>query len=265
MASQAREIIDAARGMGVVLRMIGGLAVRQHCRDLWFCERDYSDIDLVGRSSDYKGIATLLGELGYVEAHEVRFATRGRQLQFVRSCAPSASDGARCIKQDDHVDVFLDTFRMDHDIRLVDRLEIEPYTVSLTDILLTKLQITRLTDKDVRDIVTVLKDVPVGADDAPGTISVGRIAALTAEDWGLYRDVSAALDRAAATPHLDELDTADRERVAAAVARLRTAIEEAPKTRAWRRRARVGERRPWSNPVEDQDDIGQGVPLRGGS
>jgi hypothetical protein len=41
--------------------------------------------------------------------------------------------------------------------------------------------------------------------------------------------------------------------VRAALARLTQVIEAAPKTRAWRWRARIGTRRPWHEVVEDQD------------
>ena len=96
---------------------------------------------------------------------------------------------------DDHVDVFLDTFRMDHDIALARRLEIEPYTLSLSDLLLTKLQIFRLNEKDLRDMVTLLGDAEVGDEDAPGTINGRYIARLCADDWGLFYDVAMNLQR----------------------------------------------------------------------
>jgi hypothetical protein len=35
---------------------------------------------------------------------------------------------------------------------------------------------------------------------------------------------------------------------------VRRALEDAPKSRRWRRRAKVGERRPWYNDVEEQDE-----------
>ena len=48
LAAEARRIVDGARQRGVTLRLLGGLAIRQHCQALPFCERPYSDIDVVG-------------------------------------------------------------------------------------------------------------------------------------------------------------------------------------------------------------------------
>jgi hypothetical protein len=160
------------------------------------------------------------------------------------------------------VDVFLGTFRMDHDIPLADRLEIERYTLSATDVLLTKLQVTRLTEKDVRDIIVLLKDVPLDHDDRPGTINVAHIARLTADDWGLYHDVTRALAAASATLAVHEMTDRERATVAAAVEALTAAVEAAPESRGWRRRSRVVERKPWSNLIEEQEDDDHGPPLR---
>jgi len=263
MRDEARRIVDAGNARGVALRMLGGLAVREHCRESSFCERDYSDIDLVGRRRQYGDIAALFRDLGYDENHNVRFATRGRQLQFYRECDHPDASLHYFIHADDHVDVFLDTFRMDHDIPLVDRLEIDRYTLSATDVLLTKLQVTRLTEKDVRDIVVLLKDVSLDLDDRPGTINVTHIARLTADDWGLYHDVTRALAAASAALTVYEMTDRERETVAAAVEALTAAVEAEPKSRGWRRRSRVGERKPWSNLIEDQEEEDHGPPLRG--
>jgi len=51
-----------------------------------------------------------------------------------------------------------------------------------------------------------------------------------------------------------ELTMEERARLRAALDRLGRAIEEAPMSWAWRRRAKVGTRRPWYNDVEDQDE-----------
>lgn len=262
MLSEALDIIDRARERGVTLRLFGGLAVRTHCSVVDFCERDYSDIDMVGRRSQAAETGRLFADLGYQENHNVRFATHGRQLQFFRECEHPDSTYHYFIHPDDHVDVFLDTFRMDHDVPLKDRLDIERYTISLTDVLLTKLQVNRINAKDVRDIVTLLKDVPLGETDDPGLINAAYIARLCAEDWGLHHDVVAALAATSAALGEHELDDEQRRRVTAAVESLQAALDAAPKSRAWRRRAKVGERRPWSNLVEGQEGGDHGRPLK---
>lgn len=253
MATEGRRIVDAARERGLTLRLIGGLAVRDHCEELAFCGRDHSDLDMVGLAREVGRLVGLFESLGYRERIRVRAATMHGQAQFVRECAHESPDGAYAVHAEDHVDVFLDVFRMDHRVDLRDRLGVEPYTVSASDLLLTKLQAFRAEDRDLRDIVTLLKDDELAGEDVAGAVNVAYLAELCARDWGLYYDVTRNLRRCAESLEELRLEGEDRDRVRAALERLTQAIEAAPKTRAWRWRARVGTRRRWHGLVEGQD------------
>ena len=252
MATEARAIIDLAREQGLTLRLLGGLAVREHCAELAFCDRDYQDLDMAGRKRDAAQLTRLFSELGYERSIHVSFATRGRQLQFSRPCRHCPA--GHCLHEDDHVDVFLDTFKMDHEIDLREGLDAEPYTLTLGDTLLTKLQIFEPGDKDLRDIVTLLKDVEIGDDDAPGTVSSPAIARRCATDWGLYHDVELNLGRVLDTLPEYGLDDEEAQRVRERIGRLQAALTATPKSFHWRLRARVGEKRPWHNVVEEQGE-----------
>jgi hypothetical protein len=253
MIVEAKRIIDAAREQGMVLRLVGGLAVRFHCEALDFCERDHGDIDLVGHRRDANRIASLFADLGFEETMHVRLATGGRQLQFARE-RPRKEAWARYDRPvDDHVDVFLDTFKMDHAIDLADRLDLDGYTITVSDVLLTKLQMANLNEKDERDIFTLLRELELGIADDPNAIDVPYVARLCARDWGLYHDVELNLARLEGRLGAYTLEPDVRDRVRKSLARLREAIEAEPKSRAWRLRAKVGTRLPWHDTVEEQD------------
>ena len=53
-------------------------------------------------------------------------------------------------------------FSMSHKIPLSERLELEPVSVPLAELLLTKLQIAELNEKDVRDALALLPRAPGG-------------------------------------------------------------------------------------------------------
>jgi len=253
MIAEAKRIIDAAREQGIVLRLIGGLAVRFHCETLDFCERDHGDIDLVGHRRDAEPIASLFAGIGFEEIVHVRLATGGRQLQFARE-GRHEDEWARYGQHlDDHIDVFLDTFKMDHAIDLTDRLDLEDYTITVSDVLLTKLQMANLNEKDERDIFTLLQDLELGTTAEPGAIDVPYIAQLCARDWGLFHDVELNLARLRERLDAYPLDPGKRDRVRTSLARLEEAIEAQPKSRTWRLRAKIGTRRPWHDTVEEQD------------
>lgn len=252
MAAEGRRIVDAARARGVTLRLLGGLAVATHCDGLASCEREYADVDLAGLSREAVGVVDVLRDLGYGERDHVRTATMGRQAQFVRPCEHVTADDGRA-HEDDHVDVFFDRFRMEHELDLRDRLALHPYTLSASDLLVTKLLITHAEPRDVHDalhLLAVSADAPEGG---PAAIDVKYIAGLCAGDWGLFYDVTRTLQRCVEAGGSSGLTPEDLERMGAQVARLTGAIDAAPKTVGWRLRAKVGTRRPWYQLVEEED------------
>jgi len=87
-----------------------------------FCDRDYSDIDMVGLSRQIASIQDVFDALGYAENIKVAVATGKRQLQFYRECTHRDASAHYFIHPDDHVDIFINTFRMDHDISLKTRV-----------------------------------------------------------------------------------------------------------------------------------------------
>lgn len=254
MIAEARAIIDQARARGVVLRLYGGLAVRASCDVIDFCARDYSDLDMIGLKAQRSAVRELFTALGFSEDYRVAQATMGAQLQFVRPCAHGEGDAR--VHPDDHIDIFLDSFKMDHQLDLRDRLTLDDYTISVTDQLLTKLQVFRQDEKDVRDALTLFKDVELDEDEGPRTIGTTSIARRCAADWGLYHDVETNLRRCAEQLPRYTLTAEEAARVRSRIARLQSALEAEPKPLRWRTRARIGERLPWHDPVEDQDVTG---------
>jgi hypothetical protein len=258
MIAEAKLIIDTARERGITLRLVGGLAVRFHCSALDFCERDHGDIDLVGHRRDAGRIASLFADLGFEENLEVRMATDGRQLQFARECRHAEEWARYRPHEDDHVDVFLDTFRMDHPVDLTDRLDPDGYTVAVSDVLLTKLQMAHLNEKDERDILALLHDLGLGsvgksgATGVPGVIDLSYIARLCAQDWGLFHDVMSNLSLLRQSLDSYALEPDARDRVFEKLARLEQAIQAEPKSHVWRLRAKIGTRLPWHETVEEQ-------------
>ena len=251
MADEARRLIDAARAEGLTLRLLGGLGVREHCRTLELCARNYSDLDMVAPAKQARRLAALFKGFGYAENYEVSAATANGELQFVRPCLHGGKVDPAHI--DDHVDVFLGTFRMDHVISLEQRLELEPYTLSLSDLLLTKLQIFRLNEKDLRDIVTILADTEVGEQDGPGMIDAAYIGKLCGEDWGLFYDVAMNLQRVDVGVASFGLGDAQVARAHHGVLRLIAALDDAPKSLRFRMRARLGTRMAWHSELDDQE------------
>lgn len=237
------RIVSAAEAAGATLRVLGSLGVSLHCPDaaslLPSFARTYADIDVAGYRREGRVVSDVLASLGYVEDRALTIATEGR-----RGLYDHPFTGA-------HLDVFFDRLEFCHPIALDGRLAADRPTIPLAELLLSKLQIVRINEKDVIDVILLLLDHPLGSDDAD-TIDARRVAGLCAADWGLWRTVTLNLDKVAALARgYAQLDERQRERAAARIAELGERLEAEPKTFAWRARARIGERRQWWTDVEE--------------
>jgi hypothetical protein len=146
----------------------------------------------------------------------------------------------------------LGVFAMCHTIDLEDRLPADSPTLAPEDILLTKLQIFEVNDKDLIDTIALLLSHPVVSGDKPG-INRERLAKVVGTDWGWYTTVSDNLTKVGARLHSLDLDHAAVLAVEQRLADVRDTIATAPKSLKWRARARVGRRIPWYDLPEEVD------------
>src|SRR5262249_52790714 len=121
------------------------------------------------------------------------------------------------------------------------------------DVLLSKLQIVKLNEKDVRDIVYLLSGYPVRDGTEAGTISLGLYRPIVGGDWGWWRAVTVNLgkirgliaQKSEPGPQGATYDPAAQGAV------LTAAAEDAPKSRRWKLRARLGDRVRWYQEPEE--------------
>ncbi len=258
MLDEALALVDEARADGVDARLVGGLAVLALCADPEVCRRDHRDLDLVAPKPAAGRLLATLARLGYEENRHVRLASGGALLQAYRPCAHDGPAGR--LHADDRVDVYLDAFRLHHTVGLRRRLRREAYTLSPSDVLLAKLLRTHMSAADVLDVATLLRDVEVRDEERPGMIGRRYLARVCARDWGLYHDVSGNLERMAGEAARLGLREREARRVRSTAAGILEALAAARKGPRWRLRARIGERLPWYDAVDESD--GQRIGLR---
>jgi hypothetical protein len=239
IVAEGERLLDIASGEGVPLRLLGGVAVRMKAPELPSAlTREYKDIDFAVTKKAASAADRLLRDAGY-QPHVSFNAMHARERGLYFDEA-----------NDRQVDLFIHSFRMCHEIPLGDRLEVEQRTVPLAELMLTKLQIVEVNEKDIRDTVLLFHGHPI-ADHDDGAVNGARIAALCASDWGLWRTITANLERCRDHVGDYELPAGERERIHARFDELLARIETEPKTRGWKLRAKVGERKRWYDLPEE--------------
>jgi hypothetical protein len=232
VVSEGQRLLARAAETDVPLRLLGGVAIRLRAPGelLPAFRRTYADLDFVTARKGASRAAELFRNEGY-EPHVAFNALHGKERLLFFD-----------VDHDRQVDIFVGAFAMSHKIPLDARLEVDPVSIPLAELLLTKLQIAQLNEKDIRDALALLEGHPVG--DADGeTVNAGRIAALCGADWGLWRTITGNLDTCCAMA--PGYDVPNRAEVEARLQELLRRIEAEPKTRSWKLRAKIGERKRW--------------------
>ncbi|HEX9034660.1 MAG TPA: hypothetical protein VF834_22680 [Streptosporangiaceae bacterium] len=232
--TDALLIAHGAVGAGVGLKLLGGLAVRVVCPDYPPRLRRDQDIDFACLSKERKKVAAHLEQAGCEPDRRFNNLNGDRQMYFT---APSGRP----------IDVMVDKLTMCHVLDFRPSFGRLPHTVDVVDLLLSKLQIVELNEKDARDIVQLLSCMPIAPAGAGLAIDSDRFSSVLAGDWGWWRTVTGNLDKLpdllAEHVHLsqpgmpyDPLEQA---------ARLRKLADDAPKSVKWRVRAGLGDKVRW--------------------
>lgn len=243
---EALHIVNEGEKRKIPLRLMGGFAIRLHCPN---CERLYEildrkpayDLDFVTYSKYRPLIKNLFAELGYkpMTSMALLFDTGKNRAVY---------------KDENHnrsVDVFFDKLVMCHLIKFKNRLELDYPTIALADLLLQKIQIVKINEKDIKDIIILLREHQVGEMEKE-MVNINYIAKLLSKDWGFWYTATANLNKT--KEFLSEyvnLTNADRKDVETKLDRIIKAIDGEPKSMQWKIRSKVGTNKKWYTEVEE--------------
>ena len=254
--AEALRVVDLADKKGLLVRLMGGMAIRAHAPD-WPARtrRVEVDLDFATRSRDRGAFYELLSSEGYTadKRHNALFG--GKQAYFVDVAAQPP--GRRAGRQPRDVPP----------LRVRRPAGTSSPTLPLAELLLSKLQVVKINRKDVLDALVLLAEHPLGPDDgAPdsrhglGTINVPADPVVHLERLGLVADRDREPRHArpvprgrARRPRISTSTTAGR---SCSTRPRRSRPFGRPSTtrrsrRRWKLRARVGERQKWYQEPEE--------------
>jgi Uncharacterised nucleotidyltransferase len=235
------RIVNTARQQGLEVYLLGGVAIaaRRPAHVPAVHERRFNDVDIITSRSAGREIKQFLVALGYEEDHEFNVVNGRTRMLF--------HDGGN----DRDLDVLIGEFAMCHEIAVLEEAVADQLTIPLADLLLTKLQIVELNEKDLWDVYNLLNSHSCSAEDDSEAINTSRIADMCSRDWGLWRTVTGNLAELARPERLQALPADAREVVQQRVGALVGAIDGAKKSRRWTIRGRIGDRVQWYEEPEE--------------
>jgi hypothetical protein len=269
--SESGRIVNQAKEEGLTLRILGGLAIGMHCQNqLDFARRlartgtgvvegqEYSDIDFVAYRKHRDKLKEFFGKIDYVKRRAtLSSAASERQIYYHP-------------KGWYYVDVFFDELLVaNHPINFRGRLELDYPTITVTDMLLEKVQMWEAFGvKDLKDCLLLLLSHDIRDDADAEAINVGYMAKLLAQDWGFWYTVMTnlqnikrfvtELEKLGPEAKIDAKLVTSQERtdITAKIDSLVKEIEDEPKSFGWKMRAKVGTKKQWYGHVERPDTVG---------
>ena len=243
LVQETLKIIDYFQKNNVIIRIMGAIAFRIHCNgslELFKAlERNLTDIDLVSYSKYTREVVKLMENLNYLADKHMRM-----MMQLLdRYTFKNEATGY-------HVDVFFDKLPMSHTIDFKNRLEIDYPTIPLAELLLEKMQIVQLTEKDIKDTIILLLTHDIGDNDKE-TINGKYVAKVLANDWGFYYTVTTNLNKVKEyAPNFKILNNEQLEKINTQTNSMLNIIENEPKSMGWKIRSKIGMKKKWYNEVE---------------
>ena len=237
--AEADRLVRGANANGIVLRVLGALAFHHRCPGHSHLQerlkRVYTDVDFGAYGRQAREVRAYLATQGYAEDEMVYVESQGTRLVLNHP-----GTGL-------HLDVFLDSLDFCHTVDWKGRLEIDDWTIPLAEMLMQKMQIVQINEKDLIDTIMLLLEHPLTEDDEG--VNIGLVARVCAKDWGWWRTLTMNLGKVRQAAAAYDLSPDEQRRVEEQVDAALQRIEREPKSMGWKMRARVGDRKKWYQEV----------------
>jgi len=246
----AKQLVDQGAKQGVTLRLLGSLAIRDHIQEpggiLDLLERvPTQDIDFMGYSDEQAQSNRMFTSLGYEIDPSVAYSLEYGVQRLIYH------------QREEQImaEIFLDQLRMSHTLDFRGRLELDYPTISLVDLLLSKLQIQKITEKDIKDLIALLVEHELGTDGRE-VVDVSYLRKVFSDDWGFYYTAITNLNALQQwVGRYEVIDTSTRHNIKIKVDELIRHIEAEPKSLHWKLRAAIGTRIRWYDEVGNVYDV----------
>lgn len=255
---EVNELLDYAQKENVTMKALGALGIYLSLQTMpdilvkykslgrmGYDKPMFTDLDVVSLSKDLKQVRDLFEKkLNY------------KPDQYVNTLYGNSRNIYYHPNGHFHVDVFYDALRYSHDVNFTaDRLNNSNKTILPGDFALEKLQIHQINRKDLVDLFMLFLTHGVAKGKETGKIDALYVANILADDWGFWYDATENLKKVISVEEAflkeGKITQGDYDVATSRIFEFLNEINEAPKTRAWEKRARKGTSKLWYKEVDE--------------
>jgi hypothetical protein len=230
----------------------------KECLQLWeklgrLGKKKFGDIDFVSYGKSRGKVVKFFENRGYIIDRRMLYRFGKKRHIYIGEKFPM-------------VDVFFDTIDMCHLINLKKRLEVDHPTIPLAELVLHKLQIVKMNEKDITDLIVLIRAHDVGETDEE-TINAKYIAKLLSNDWGFWYTATTNLSKIKkCVDKLEEfgpkvgidpelISEEKRADISNKTAKLLAYINKEKKPMKWKLRSKIGTTKKWYKHVETPEAV----------
>jgi hypothetical protein len=238
--SEAKNIIETSEIKGITLRLIGGIGVFYTCPSASKVpfNRTYNDIDMIGLSHESRAITGILNELGYKSLMRFNALYGYNRLIF-----KNEKNGIK-------IDIFLDKFEMSHRFDFRSRIHLCKPSVPISDLLMSKLQVVNINEKDIKDALVIFLDHEFGNDPC-NNVETEYINKYTSTNWGLYKTFTDNLKKILKFTSQIKIYDYNKEVLNKKILFFSDELENSHKSIIWKMRSIIGARKKWYEDVSN--------------
>lgn len=262
LITDSNDIVSRAQKKGVIVRILGGVAIYMKIRDNADLLSTYKNLERRGDGNatipdlDLAAYRKQRNEVSKICTNEMHFKMDPMVSMFV------GENRLRFYNQVSNypVDVFLSKLEFSHDVNFGEspnkgRLELDFPTISPTDLVLAKMQIHDINLKDLVDMIILTLRCEVTSKESSTGINGSYISDILSNDWGFWYDfgenVKKIMSYSERKSSEGKLSPAFHTDVRDKLEVLLRMSENTEKTKKWRAGAAVGTGKPWYRDVEE--------------
>jgi hypothetical protein len=258
MLNDARRIVEEATQKGIHLRLLGAIAIRLNSSnhgDLFLrlnrlnAENRFTDIDLAAYSKERGEVRKLLQGLDFA-VNQQSLMMHGNSRMLFENAQKGYS-----------VDVFFDRLRFSHDVEFgrdprEGRLDLHPLTLPLADLVLEKLQIHEINEKDLKDLLLLFAANSIANKEGESVIDGKHIASALSNDWEFWYEAKLNLEKLQkfVANYVGEkmVEAQVGTTIRTRIEELTRLIDDEPKGKDWQKRSKAGPQKKWWRDVEER-------------
>lgn len=245
--NEALSCVKEAGEKGIILRIMGGMGIYLHSQEikgLWerlsrLGKKVFTDIDFASYGKFRDKVFEFFRKRGYNIDKRLHFHYGLKRHIYFGGAVPM-------------IEVFFDKLEMNHTISFENRLEADMPTIPLSELLLQKMQIVKINEKDIKDAIVLLRAHDVGFEDKEKINLKALAQAGLTSDWGFYYTVTTNLQKVKEyIGGCNILNEEDRKIISERIDKILGFLEQEPKSLSWKMRAKIGTKKKWYNDVEE--------------